>query len=299
MTGCTRFISPRFKHWRRMIKRNLHTCDRMKSLPIGSQDRNGALADPQTAATRDRPAILLTTSGKPRAADLLRGRRQHVKGLNTRVDRRDPRARDSKTRRIKLIWQLARLANAMSGPETGGLSPRSKRRTIANLCTPPADPCPILLADPRRRTDYSRCWHTDAAAVVRHGAAYAIPAVLEQVRQHKTTPIFHNTRAKPRFSSQPLGLPTKTACPCRYHHGLLSVSTERVRSRMVRGDLRDCLHGSLDLGSTGGRRRSCDPDSVPPKNVKLSPCNASGGAPTQLQNAPSKAAVPGEPFRSR
>ena len=45
------------------------------------------------------------------------------------------------------------------------------------------------------------------------GAAYSVPMVLEQIEKHKTTLIFHNTRAQAEIFFHALWLKMKRACP--------------------------------------------------------------------------------------
>ncbi|MGY9050216.1 MAG: DNA ligase-associated DEXH box helicase, partial [Rhodobacterales bacterium] len=67
---------------------------------------------------------------------------------------------------------------------------------IARLLARHPGTCAILTADPGPDPDIQMLVTEQAPPWSGGGAAYAIPAVLEQVRQHKTTLIFHNTRAQ-------------------------------------------------------------------------------------------------------
>ncbi|WP_150121195.1 hypothetical protein, partial [Sulfitobacter sp. HI0076] len=79
------------------------------------------------------------------------------------------------------------------------------------------DPCEVLLADPGPAPDIQML-HTEAAPPwAGGGAAYSIPAVLEQVRQHKTTLIFHNTRAQAEIFFHNLWLANEDALPIAIH----------------------------------------------------------------------------------
>ncbi|NVK16816.1 MAG: DNA ligase-associated DEXH box helicase, partial [Rhodobacteraceae bacterium] len=120
------------------------------------------------------------------------------------------------------------------------------------------------------------------------GAAYAIPAVLAQIKAHKTTLIFHNTRAQAEIFFHNLWLANEDALPIGIHHGSLDrVQRERVEAAMVRGELRAIVcTGSLDLGIDWG-----DVDLViqigAPKNVKRLVQRI--GRANHRYNAPSKA----------
>ena len=129
--------------------------------------------------------------------------------------------------------------------------------------------CAILMADPGPEPDIAMLETTERPPWAGGGAAYAIPAVLDAVRQHKTTLIFHNTRAQAEIFFHNLWLANDDALPIGIHHGSLDrVQRERVEAAMVRGDLRAVVcTGSLDLGLDWG-----DVDLViqvgAPKNVK-------------------------------
>jgi ATP-dependent Lhr-like helicase len=120
------------------------------------------------------------------------------------------------------------------------------------------------------------------------GAAYAVPAVLDQVRRHKTTLIFHNTRAQAEIFFHKLWLANDEALPIGIHHGSLDrAQRERVEAAMTRGELRAIVcTGSLDLGIDWG-----DVDLViqvgAPKNVKRLVQRI--GRANHRYNAPSKA----------
>ncbi|HAR52416.1 MAG TPA: DNA ligase-associated DEXH box helicase, partial [Roseovarius nubinhibens] len=86
------------------------------------------------------------------------------------------------------------------------------------------------------------------------GAAHAIPAVLDAVRAHKTTLIFHNTRAQAEIFFHNLWLANEDALPIGIHHGSLDRALrERVEAAMQEGALRAVVcTGSLDLGLDWG-----------------------------------------------
>ena len=120
------------------------------------------------------------------------------------------------------------------------------------------------------------------------GGKYAIPAILDQVRRHKTTLIFHNTRAQAELFFHHLWLANEEALPIGIHHGSLArEQRERVEQAMVDGTLRAIVcTGSLDLGIDWG-----DVDLViqvgAPKNVKRLVQRI--GRANHRYNAPSKA----------
>ncbi len=120
------------------------------------------------------------------------------------------------------------------------------------------------------------------------GGAYAIPEVLEQIRRHRITLIFHNTRAQAEIFFHTLWMANDEGLPIGIHHGSLDrQQRERVEKAMVQGRLRAVVcTGSLDLGIDWG-----DVDLViqvgAPKNVKRLVQRI--GRANHRYNAPSKA----------
>jgi ATP-dependent helicase Lhr and Lhr-like helicase len=108
------------------------------------------------------------------------------------------------------------------------------------------------------------------------------------VRAHRTTLIFHNTRAQAEIFFHDLWLANTEGLPIGIHHGSLSrEQRERVEVAMVAGELRAIVcTGSLDLGIDWG-----DVDLViqvgAPKNVKRLVQRI--GRANHRYNAPSKA----------
>jgi ATP-dependent Lhr-like helicase len=111
---------------------------------------------------------------------------------------------------------------------------------------------------------------------------------LEQVKAHRITLIFHNTRAQAEIFFHNLWLANEDALPIGIHHGSLSrEQRERVEAAMVAGQLRAVVcTGSLDLGLDWG-----DVDLViqvgAPKNIKRLVQRI--GRANHRYNAPSKA----------
>jgi len=284
----TLYISP-LKALAADIKRNLTTPVTEMSLPIRIEDRTGDTSQTRKRRQRaDPPHILLTT---PESLGLLTSYEdapRMFKGLKRVVIDEIHALADSK-RGDQLMLALARLQRLCPGLKRVGLSATVEDpAAIAHFMARHPDPCPILLADPGPAPDIQML-HTDAAPPWSgNGAAYAIPAVLEQVRQHKTTLIFHNTRAQAEIFFHNLWLANEDSLPIGIHHGSLDrQQRERVEAAMVRGDLRAIVcTGSLDLGIDWG-----DVDLViqigAPKNVKRLVQRI--GRANHRYNAPSKA----------
>ncbi|OAO08063.1 helicase-related protein, partial [Roseovarius indicus] len=149
-------------------------------------------------------------------------------------------------------------------------------------------PCDILQADPGPEPDIAMLETEERPPWSGGGAAYSIPAVLDQIRRHRTTLIFHNTRAQAEIFFHNLWLANEESLPIGIHHGSLDrVQRERVEAAMQQGLLRAIVcTGSLDLGIDWG-----DVDLViqvgAPKNVKRLVQRI--GRANHNYNAPSKA----------
>ncbi|MEM6939630.1 MAG: ligase-associated DNA damage response DEXH box helicase [Pseudomonadota bacterium] len=284
----TLYISP-LKALAADIKRNLTTPVAEMSLPITIDERTG-----DTPATRrkrqraDPPNIFLTT---PESLALLvsyEDANVMFKGLK-RVIIDEIHALAESKRGDQMMLALARLQQLCPDLKRVGLSATVDDPTaIAHMMACHPDPCEILQADPGPPPDIQMLTTQEAPPWSGGGAAYAIPAVLEQVRQHKTTLIFHNTRAQAELFFHNLWLQNEEALPIGIHHGSLDREQRmKVEAAMVRGDLRAIVcTGSLDLGIDWG-----DVDLViqigAPKNVKRLVQRI--GRANHRYNAPSKA----------
>ena len=284
----TLYISP-LKALAADIKRNLRTPVAEMSLPIRIEDRTGDTTATQKKRQRaDPPHILLTT---PESLALLTSYEDAPRifaGLQ-RVIVDEIHALAESKRGDQLMLALSRLETLAPGLRRVGLSatvedPGAIARELARH---PA-PCEIINADPGPDPDISMLTTAERPPWAGGGAKYAIPAVLDQVRQHKTTLIFHNTRAQAEIFFHNLWLANTDDLPIGIHHGSLArEQRERVEAAMVAGDLRAIVcTGSLDLGIDWG-----DVDLViqvgAPKNVKRLVQRI--GRANHRYNAPSKA----------
>lgn len=284
----TLYISP-LKALAADIKRNLTTPVQEMNLPITIDERTG-----DTPATRrkrqraDPPHIFLTT---PESLALLvsyEDAKHMFKGLK-RVVIDEIHALAESKRGDQMMLALARLQTLCPDLKRVGLSATVEDpAAIAHLMARHPDPCELLLADPGPAPDIQMLRTEEAPPWSGGGAAYAIPAVLEEVRKHNTTLIFHNTRAQAEIFFHNLWLANEDSLPIGIHHGSLDREQRaRVEAAMVRGDLRAIVcTGSLDLGIDWG-----DVDLViqigAPKNVKRLVQRI--GRANHRYNAPSKA----------
>jgi ATP-dependent Lhr-like helicase len=284
----TLYISP-LKALAADIKRNLtRPVDEMR-LPIRIEDRTGDT--PQSRRRRQRadpPHILLTTPESLALLTSYEDAARTFRGLK-RVVIDEIHALAESKRGDQLMLALTRLQALCPDLKRVGLSATVEDPSaIAHLMARHPDPCEVLLADPGPAPDIQMLHTEEAPPWAGGGAAYSIPAVLEQVRQHKTTLIFHNTRAQAEIFFHNLWLANEDALPIAIHHGSLDrTQREKVEAAMVRGDLRAIVcTGTLDLGIDWG-----DVDLIiqigAPKNVKRLVQRI--GRANHRYNAPSKA----------
>ncbi|MEO8244116.1 MAG: DEAD/DEAH box helicase, partial [bacterium] len=281
----TLYISP-LKALTADIRRNLRRPVEGAGLPIRIEDRTGDTSYTQRRRQRaDPPHILLTT---PESLALLltyEDAPRMFAGLQ-RVIVDEIHALAESKRGDQLMLQLARLTT---------LSPNLRRIGLsATVEDPPAlarflgPNTKILLADPGPDPDIRMLVTKEPPPWSGGGGKYAIPAILEQVKQHRITLIFHNTRAQAEIFFHNLWLANEDLLPIGIHHGSLSrEQRERVEQAMVAGQLRAVVcTGSLDLGIDWG-----DVDLViqvgAPKNVKRLVQRI--GRANHRYNAPSKA----------
>ena len=284
----TLYISP-LKALAADIKRNLTTPVSEMGLDIRIEERTGdTTATSRKRQRADPPHIFLTT---PESLALLVSYEDAPRmfaGLK-RVVIDEIHALAESKRGDQMMLALARLNAICPELKRVGLSATvDDPAAIAHLMARHPDPCEILMADPGPPPDIS-ILHTDESPPWSGGgAAYAIPAVLEQVKAHNTTLIFHNTRAQAEIFFHNLWLANEDSLPIGIHHGSLDREQRaRVEGAMVRGELRAIVcTGSLDLGIDWG-----DVDLViqigAPKNVKRLVQRI--GRANHRYNAPSKA----------
>jgi len=284
----TLYISP-LKALAADIKRNLTTPVTEMGLNIRIEERTGdTTATLRKRQRADPPHIFLTT---PESLALLVSYEDAPRmfaGLKRVVIDEIHALADSK-RGDQLMLALARLNAICPDLKRVGLSATvDDPAAIAHLMARHPDTCEILLADPGPAPDIQMLRTEEAPPWSGNGAAYAIPAVLAQVKAHNTTLIFHNTRAQAEIFFHKLWLANEDSLPIGIHHGSLDrEQRQRVEAAMVRGDLRAIVcTGSLDLGIDWG-----DVDLViqigAPKNVKRLVQRI--GRANHRYNAPSKA----------
>jgi ATP-dependent Lhr-like helicase len=281
----TLYISP-LKALTADIRRNLRRPVEGAGLPIRIEDRTGDTTYTQRRRQRaDPPHILLTT---PESLALLLTYEEAPKIFANlqRVIVDEIHALAESKRGDQLMLQLARLETLAPGLRRVGLSATVEDPpALARFLGPDTQ---VLQADPGPDPDIRMLVTDTSPPWSGGGGKYAIPAILEQVKQHNITLIFHNTRAQAEIFFHNLWLANEDSLPIGIHHGSLSrEQRERVEAAMVAGALRAVVcTGSLDLGIDWG-----DVDLViqvgAPKNVKRLVQRI--GRANHRYNAPSKA----------
>lgn len=281
----TLYVSP-LKALTADIRRNLGRPIEGAGLKIRVEDRTGDTSYSQRRRQRaDPPHILLTT---PESLALLLSYEDAPRifaGLQ-RVIVDELHALAESKRGDQLVLQLARLQSLTPGLRRVGLSATVENPpALARFLSPRTT---ILEADPGPDPDISMLETEAPPPWSGGGGRYAIPAILNEITRHKTTLIFHNTRAQAELFFHDLWLQNAQDLPIGIHHGSLSrEQRERVEQAMTAGALRAVVcTGSLDLGIDWG-----DVDLViqvgAPKNVKRLVQRI--GRANHRYNAPSKA----------
>jgi ATP-dependent Lhr-like helicase len=286
----TLYVSP-LKALAADIKRNLRTPVEEMALPIRIEDRTGDTSATQKKRQRaDPPHILLTT---PESLALLLSYEDAPRmfaGLS-RVIVDEIHALAESKRGDQLMLSLAELQSLAPDLRRVGLSATLEDPdAIASYLARHPDPCPILHADPGPAPDIAMLETKVPPPWSGGGGKYAIPQVLDEVKKHKTTLIFHNTRAQAEIFFHNLWLENTDDLPIAIHHGSLArAQREKVEAAMVAGKLRAIVcTGTLDLGIDWG-----DVDLIiqvgAPKNVKRLVQRI--GRANHRYNAPSKALI--------
>ncbi|MFN4170502.1 MAG: ligase-associated DNA damage response DEXH box helicase [Pseudorhodobacter sp.] len=282
----TLYVSP-LKALTADIRRNLRAPIEGAGLAIRVEDRTGDTGYTQRRRQRaDPPHILLTT---PESLALLLSYEDAARmfaGLR-RVIVDEIHALAESKRGDQLMLALARLESLAPGLRRVGLS--------ATVEDPPAlarflsaRGAEVLIADPGPAPDIAMLDAGEAPPWAGGGAHHALPAILRQIEAHRTTLIFHNTRAQAELFFHALWLQNSNNLPIAIHHGSLArEQRERVEAAMTAGALRAVVcTGTLDLGIDWG-----DVDLViqvgAPKNVKRLVQRI--GRANHRYNAPSKA----------
>ena len=249
----TLYVSP-LKALTADIGRNLARPIADLDLPVRAEDRTGDTGATQRRRQRvDPPEILLTTP-ESLALMLSYPEAPRIFGGLRRVVLDELHALAESKRGDQLMLCLARLRHLAPGLRVTGLSATVEDPAALAGFMAGAAPVGIIQADPGPDPDIAMLPTATPAPWAGGGGHYAIPEVLDAVRQARTTIIFINTRAQAELFFQALWAANDDNLPIGLHHGSLSREARaRVEAAMAAGDLRAVVAtGSLDLGIDWG-----------------------------------------------
>ncbi|MAV71789.1 MAG: DNA ligase-associated DEXH box helicase [Marinovum sp.] len=249
----TLYISP-LKALASDIKRNLEAPISELKLSITVEDRTGDTK--QSLKKKQRvipPNILLTT---PESLALLMSYPEAPRIFSTlkRIVVDEIHAITESKRGDQLFLALSNIRKYCQNVKIIGLSATvNDPSLIAGWLTPECD-CDIIFADSGLDPDVSILETSEPPPWAGSGGLYSIPEVINEIEKHKTTLIFHNTRAQAEIFFHNLWLANSENLPIAIHHGSLDKNQRKqVEASMVRGDLQAVVcTGSLDLGIDWG-----------------------------------------------
>lgn len=284
----TLYVSP-LKALAADIKRNLTAPVAEMDLSIRIEDRTGDTPHSRRQRQRvDPPQILLTTPESFALMLSYEDAPRIFKGLS-RIIIDEIHALAESKRGDQLVLALSRLRTLVPDLRRVGLSATVEDpQALARFMAPAPEEAEIVFAHPGPDPDIAMLETPEPPPWAGGGGRYAIPEILKEIGRHRTTLIFHNTRAQAELFFRDLWLANDQALPIAIHHGSLAREQRlKVETAMVAGELRAVVcTGTLDLGIDWG-----DVDLViqvgAPKNVKRLVQRI--GRANHRYNAPSKA----------
>ncbi|MBF7010086.1 ligase-associated DNA damage response DEXH box helicase [Novosphingobium sp. HR1a] len=253
----TLYVSP-LKALATDVQRNLLTPVEEMGLPIRIETRSGDTPSDRKARQRARPPhILLTTPESlslllsyPEAPELFASLKRvvidevHAFATGKRGDLLALSL--SRLQALAPDIQRAALSATLADPDEyrGWLAPWGEIESVELVVGEPgADPRVEILLPREERIPWSG-----------HAATWAIPQLIEQIKAHRTTLVFTNTRFLAEYIFQELWDANEGNLPIGIHHGSLSREARRkVEAAMADGKLRALVcTASLDLGIDWG-----------------------------------------------
>ncbi len=249
----TLYISP-LKALASDIKRNLETPIKELELKISVEDRTGDTK--QSIKKKQRvipPNILLTT---PESLALLMSYPEAPSIFSSlkRIIVDEIHAITESKRGDQLFLAISNIRKYCLDAKIIGLSATVNDPSIIAGWLAPANDCDIILSDPGLVPEISILKTSEPPPWAGAGGLYSIPEIITEIETHKTTLIFHNTRAQAEIFFHNLWLANSHNLPIAIHHGSLDKEQRnQVETAMVRGELRAVVcTGSLDLGIDWG-----------------------------------------------
>ena len=249
----TLYISP-LKALASDIKRNLETPIKELELKISVEDRTGDTK--QSIKKKQRvipPNILLTT---PESLALLMSYPEAPSIFSSlkRIIVDEIHAITESKRGDQLFLAISNIRKYCLDAKIIGLSATVNDPSLIAGWLAPTNDCDIILSDPGLVPEISILATSEPPPWAGAGGLYSIPEIITEIETHKTTLIFHNTRAQAEIFFHNLWLANSKNLPIAIHHGSLDKEQRNhVETAMVRGELRAVVcTGSLDLGIDWG-----------------------------------------------
>ncbi len=253
----TLYISP-LKALAVDIERNLGRPVAEMRLPVTIETRTGDTPTHKRQRQKIAPPDILLTTPEQLALLISNGDADRFFGGLRYVVLDELHSLVTSKRGHLLALGLARLRRLAPGLQTIGLSatvaqpdelrrwlvPQNPPGALADLITVEGGAKPVItILDTDERVPWAG-----------HSARYAIPGVYEEIRKHKTTLLFVNTRSQAEMLFQELWRINDDNLPIALHHGSLDVAQRRrVEKAMEAGSLRAIVATStLDLGIDWG-----------------------------------------------
>nr|WP_295463765.1 ligase-associated DNA damage response DEXH box helicase [Mesorhizobium sp.] len=253
----TLYISP-LKALAVDIERNLGKPVEEMHLPVSIETRTGDTPTHKRQRQKlDPPDILLTTPEQLALLISTKDAGRFFSGLRYVVLDELHSLVTSKRGHL-LALGLARLRQLAPKLQTVGLSatvaePDELRRWLVSQ-NPPGEMADLITVEGGARPVITILDTEERVPWAGHSARYAIPAVYDEIRRHKTTLLFVNTRSQAEMLFQELWRINEDGLPIALHHGSLDVAQRRkVEKAMEAGSLRAIVATStLDLGIDWG-----------------------------------------------
>ena len=253
----TLYISP-LKALAVDIERNLGKPVEEMHLPVSIETRTGDTPTHKRQRQKlDPPDILLTTPEQLALLISTKDAGRFFSGLRYVVLDELHSLVTSKRGHL-LALGLARLRRLAPKLQTVGLSatvaePDELRRWLVPQW-PPGEMADLITVEGGAKPVITILETEERVPWAGHSARYAIPAVYDEIRRHRTTLLFVNTRSQAEMLFQELWRINEDGLPIALHHGSLDVAQRRkVEKAMEAGSLRAIVATStLDLGIDWG-----------------------------------------------
>jgi ATP-dependent Lhr-like helicase len=253
----TLYISP-LKALAVDIERNLGKPVAEMHLPVSIETRTGDTPTHKRQRQKlDPPDILLTTPEQLALLISSKDAERFFAGLRY-VLLDELHSLVTSKRGHLLSLGLARLRKLAPRLQTVGLSatvaePDELRRWLVPQ-NPPGEMAELIAVEGGAKPVITILETEERVPWAGHSARYAIPAVYDEIRRHRTTLLFVNTRSQAEMLFQELWRINDDSLPIALHHGSLDVGQRRkVEKAMEAGSLRAIVATStLDLGIDWG-----------------------------------------------